>query len=414
MGEGFWDGLEEGAEEAGKRWQAARNQVVSDAENAYQRGRQIYADAIQAGRDVVARTPQEVRALGAANTGLRAANAGVRAAANAASLGATDNLEAGTEALFGLGGPGGFQDRYDHQLALQHQADAQAAQEFPELYKWSGRAGAVAGILAADGAPVAGGLAKLIPGGEDALAAIQGAKRAGFIPEGLGTMGAVGGGAVGGVTQLAGDALQGRQTSAQDFLGAVGGGALGGWSAMHGGPVLGAAIGGGATSAFQGGDADDIMNSADASAYGGRILGTAGEQISNGLPKEMKGALGEGLSFAKSWARGETIPFKGTQSSEVGLNLPSASAGNAGPQQRVYLDDGERYTRADWLTNWGRAIEAKFGSNADLTTNQKLAAYQFGPLYQPDHWLPSDVGDFSGGWLGSTFGQDHSIDDPNS
>ena len=78
--EGFWDGLESDAEEVKKRWYAARNQVAADAGNAYQRGRQIFADEIRTGQNVLARTPQEVRALGAAaNTGLRAANAGLRA-----------------------------------------------------------------------------------------------------------------------------------------------------------------------------------------------------------------------------------------------------------------------------------------------------------------------------------------------
>ena len=126
MGQGFWDGLESEAEDVKKRWYAARNQAVADAEDAYQRGRQIFADGIRTGQNVVARTPSEVRALGAA------ANAGVRAVANGASLGVADNLEAGTEALFGLGGPGGLRQRYDNQLALQHQADAQAAQDYPE------------------------------------------------------------------------------------------------------------------------------------------------------------------------------------------------------------------------------------------------------------------------------------------
>jgi hypothetical protein len=405
MGQGFWDGLESEAEGVKKRWYTARNQAVADAEDAYQRGREIFANGIKTGQNVIARTPQEVRALGAA------VNAGVRAAGNVVSLGAADNLEAGTEALFGLGGSGGFRQRYDHQLALQHQADAEAARDFPGIYKWSGRAGAVGGILAADAVPVAFGLARLVPGGADTLEAIQGAKRVGFIPEGLGTMGAVGGGTVGGATQLASDVFQGRQTSPQDLFGAVGGGALGGWSAMYGGPVLGAALGGGATSLLQGGDLDSAAQDAEASAYGGRLLGTLGEQISSALPKNMKGALGEGLSFAKSWARGEPIPFKARLSDGVSQNLPNARAARAGGQQRVFLADGKRYTRADWLTDWGRAIEAKFGLSASLTPNQTLAADQFGQLYQPDHWLPSDVGDFSAGWLGSTVGQDSSPDD---
>jgi len=39
-----------------------------------------------------------------------------------------------------------------------------------------------------------------------------------------------------------------------------------------------------------------------------------------------------------------------------------------------------------------------------LTPNQQLAVPALGDLYLPDHWLPRDVGDFSGGWLGSALG----------
>jgi len=126
-----------------------------------------------------------------------------------------------------------------------------------------------------------------------------------------------------------------------------------------------------------------------------------GEQVSNALPNSMKGKLGEGLSFAKSWARGETIPPWETSSDAVELNIPT-SAGMAGPQQKVSLPNG-RSARPDFLTDWGRALEAKFGNYAKLTRNQKLLIPLLGENFQVDQWLPRDIGDFSGGWFGASF-----------
>jgi hypothetical protein len=405
MGSGFEDNLESIADEARKRWHAARAQAVATAQADYERGRQVYADAIRTGRNVLARTPQEVRALGGA------ANALVRSTGNAVSLGTADNLEAGTEALFGLGGAGDFGQRYHKQLDLQHAADRQAAQDHPFATGAGDVLGTVGGILAADAPAAAGVVARLFPGGAKTLEAIQGAKRIGFIPEGLGTMAAVGGGTVGGATQLATDAAQGRQTSLGDFAGAVGGGALGGLGAVRRGPVIGAALGGAATAAFQGDNLDDAMRQATASAYGGRVLGTLGEQISSALPRTAKGTLGEYLSYAKSWARGEPIPWVATPSDQVSQALPR-SLGDAGPQQRIKLPGGG-VTIADWITNNGRAIESKFGVSAGLTRNQKRAIPALGDVYLPDHWLPSDIGDFSGGWFAPTVTQS-SADDGSS
>jgi hypothetical protein len=75
----------------------------------------------------------------------------------------------------------------------------------------------------------------------------------------------------------------------------------------------------------------------------------------------------------------------------------------AGPQQKIPLL--KSYTQADWLTDWGRALEAKFGVSASLTPAQRRAVPELGDLYLPDHWHPGDIGDLSGGWLGSTVGQ---------
>jgi hypothetical protein len=396
MGQEFEDEFTSAADKAQQWWFAHRGQVAADAQNAYQRGRQIYADAIRTGQNVVARTPQEVRNLGAA------ANAFVRSSGNAVSLDYADNADAATAALFGGGGTGDFGDRYQTELAAQHTADRQNAQDHPWATGAGNLFGTVGGIFALDTPAVAGAAARLLPGGAKAFQAGQAAKRIGFVPEGWGTMAAVGGGTVGGLTQLGNDAEKGKLSSPGDLAGAVEGGALGGLGAIHGGPVFGAALGGGATAALQGDDLDDISQDAMVSAYGGRVLGTLGEFGANALPRALKGSLGESLSFAKSWARGEPIPFEPGDSVAVTQNLPAT--GQAGGQQKVRVG-GDRYTRADWLTDWGRALEAKFGNSASLTPNQKLAIPQLGALYLPDHFLPRDIGELSAGWFGPTVDQ---------
>jgi len=396
MGGGVGDFLESAIEDEKERWYKARARAAAGAQAAYERGRQVYGDAIRTGQNVVARTPQEVRALGGA------VGAGVRSAGNAVSLGYADNADAATDALLGAGGSGDFSQRYQNELGVQYALDRQAAHDHPTATRVGDFLGTLGAVFAVDAPAAAGVAARFVPGGIDALASIQRAKRIGFIPEGLGAMSAVGGATIGGATQLASDGVRGRPTSLRDFTGAVGGGALGGLSAVHNGPVLGAAIGGAATAALQGAGADGIMRDATASAYGGRVLGTVGEQVSNALPRRVKGQLGEGLSFVKSWARGEPIPPWFERSARVAQNLPKAN-GEAGPQGKIGLSRG--YTRADWLTHWGRAIEAKFGVSAGLTRAQRRAVSELGQAYLPDHWLPSDIGDFGGGWLGPTAGQ---------
>lgn len=397
MGNIFEDNLSSAADEARKRWHAARNKAVAEAQNDYERGRQAYADAIRAGRDVVAGTTQQVRNLGSS------LNAGVRSMGNAVSLGLADNADAATGALLGAGGSGDFASRYHNELALQHAMDAQGARDHPVATQVGNVVGAVGGILAADSPAVAGVVARLFPNGAKAFSAVQGAKRIGFVPEGLGTMAAVGGGAVGGIGQVANDAAHGRATSLRDFAGAVGGGALAGERAVRWGPAGGAAAGGAATGLIQGDSPDEVIRGATASAYMGGPLGAFGVQASNALPRAVKGGLGEGLSFAKSLARGERIPFPDASDSiAVAHNFPK-SLGQAGPQQIVPLS--KSYTKADFLTAWGRAVEAKFGFSAGLTRSQRRAVGELGPLYLVDHWHPGDIGDFAGGWFGPAAGQ---------
>jgi hypothetical protein len=382
-------------------WQKARAQAVANAQDAYQRGRQAYEDAIRAGQDVVARTPNEVARLG------RATNAAVRGAGNAISLNQADKLEAATEAALGAG-QGDFGQRYQQRLALQHQTDADLQREFPNLYKWSGRAGALGAIVALDTPAAAAGLARVVPGGAKLVDAMQSFRPTGFIRDGYGEIAAVLGGTTNAAVQAGDDLLHGRPVSLGKEADAFTSGAAGTASATRIGPVLGAAVGGamntGLNEMGQGRvSPDDMLNSGLSSAYLGRGLATAGEQMSNALPMGAKGKHGDALTYVKSWARDEPIPWKQTESDAVKLGIPDAKDGMAGPQVRIDLNK-PRYTVADFTTDWGRALEAKFGPFARLSPSQRLAAQQLGALFQPDHWTPGNVGDMSGGAFGSMGG----------
>lgn len=400
MGRDLEDILRSAEEGGSDLWHKLRAQAVAGNQHAYERGRQVYEEAVRNGKDVVARTSSEVARLG------RGANAAVRAFANSASLGVADPLEAGSEAFVGLGGLGNFRQRYQNQLALQHQADADAQREFPDLYKWSGRAGALGGIVAAGEIKVPGAVAKALPAVGRAVKAVQSTRRIGFVPGGLRTMGAAGGATIGAAGQIGADAAGGRVSSPMDVVDAAAGGALSGYEAARGRPVFGAAAGSGVTTGLQ--DAsrgvwspDDILQSTQAGAYAGHAFEGLGRFGSNALPNQPKKVLGEGLTFAKSWARGEPIPLQPGYSGRVAANLPDAEELSAGPQRRIDLS--KSHTDADWISTHGNAYESKFGPYAGPTSAQRRAAVELAPYYFYDHWLPRDAGALAAGWFAPVF-----------
>jgi hypothetical protein len=390
------------AEEGGSDlWHRLRAQSVAGAQEAYQNGREAYAKAIRAGQNVMAQTPSQVARLG------RGANAAVRAAGNAISMNQADKLEAATEVLLGAGGTGNMQQRYQKRLALQRRADADAQREFPGLYKWSGRAGDVAGILAMDSPAVASGAARLLPGGGKLVKGLEKFRPEGFIRAGYGRLAAGIGGTVNAAVQAGDDALHGRPVTLGREADAFASGAIGTAAAAHGNPAMGAAVGGGLNTALQEADegrlsAEDVLNSGLASAYAGRGFATAGQAASNALSRNAKGELGEAMSFAKAWARGEPIPLKKVPSAAMAENIPG-SKGVAGPQVPIKLSNDD-ITRVDFGTLWGRAIEAKNGLSATLRGAQRFAPVDLSPHYLPDHWSPANFGDLSGGAFGTPFG----------
>jgi hypothetical protein len=409
MGRDLEDILRTAEEGGSELWYKLRAQAVANTHQAYERGRQVYDDAVRTGRQVVAQTPSEVARLG------RAANAVVRSAGNRISLDQADKLEALTEASLGAG-QGDFGQRYNQRLALQRQADADAQREFPNLYKWSGDAADLAGILAMDSPTVASGAARLLPGGAKLVEGLETFRPVGFIREGYGRMAAGLGGAVNAAAQAGDDVLNGRPVTFGKEVDAFASGAAGTAAATHGRPALGAAIGAGLNTALQEGDqgrpsVDDVLDSGLASSYAGRGFATLGQAASNALPMGIKKQLGEGLTFMKSWARGEPIPpWQVRNVLAVADNLPGALS-KAGPQVPIKLSNG-RTTVADWNTLWGRALEAKFGLSAELRRAQRLAPFDLYPNYLPDHWSPGNVGDIAGGAFGSASGYGDPADRP--
>ena len=87
------------------------------------------------------------------------------------------------------------------------------------------------------------------------------------------------------------------------------------------------------------------------------------------LPSKAKGNLGEFLSWARTFTRGD-IPI--------------------GAQVRVPLRI--RHTVADFVTRSGDVIEAKFGPTARLTGPQRRALQELGSRYRYEHWMPYHVG----------------------
>ena len=294
MGQSLEDRLKAELDEK-KRWFEDRARAVANAANLEARGRQVYADAIRTGRNVLARTPQEIRALGrlasngdrhvAATTRptahppaasqprqaaprvaprpalasglMREGQAGLSGAVDEFTFGLADRGLAAADALRG-GGVSGFGDRYAHEMATKRAEDA-----YDEAHHGTarnvGRAVGFAGSLAATGGFGLGGAAARGAAGTARLVGAANTSRrflnlgrvaqrvaetanstkriANLSGKGLTTL-AAGGGAVSGVAgQVATDAISGRRGSVGDYVGAGLGGAVGGLAMRAGLPL---------------------------------------------------------------------------------------------------------------------------------------------------------------------------------
>lgn len=391
---------------------AQASQLERDLENA---GRQAWNAATRAGVNLVARTPQELRALGAdvlrgqqppltaggqangpalhdqmsarpgaaapdsqrlqiekpsfvsqqAWNGLMQANAAVRGAAN---IFGGDQFAAGMDALVS-GGLDHWRQRYEANLA-QEKARGQYDASHRGAAQAAGQVGGTAMGLALVGpGEGAASLAPRLPGaatltGREAAALLGGGAGAGLAMQTASDIGA-----------------GGRRSSFGDNAGAALGGAAGA-AALPFGPGRAAAVGGWVTSAAQ-----DVFNGrpisldrAGQSAIAGNVLGglagKIGVRASNDLPMAAKGRLGEAMGDVRSTINGERRVWA--------------------PKSRDYIDEDTYWypDGRDARTGLVRP-EDKFGYGARLSPNQTLAQNVLGPDFRLYHFTPDDVGSLS-------------------
>jgi hypothetical protein len=383
---------------------ARASRPPQELENA---GREAWNAATIAGLDPTARTPQELRALGARVLDARRqaphgappsgptrptsgepaalasepsyltkpawvsdavwgalmqAQAAVRGATNVLTFGGADHLAAGVDALVG-GGFDHWRQRYIANLAQERARDhydalnrsgAQAAGQVGGTLLGVGLVGPVEGALGT--APRLAGAARLT---SREVAAV------------------LGGGALTGLgMQTASDVLAGgRRSSLGDKAGAALGGAAGA-AALPLGPARAGAVGGWVMSAAQ--DAlngrpislDRAGKSAMAGGIFGGLAGKTGMRAANDLPSSAKGRLGEVMGDVRSTINGQRRAW--------------------GPKSRDYLA-GDDYWYPDARSGSAR-FEDKFGYGAELSPNQARAQSLLGPDFRLYHFTPDDIG----------------------
>lgn len=411
-----------------ERWIRQREaELKRVATMAEAKGRQVFADAIKTTEKVLARTPAEVRALGAAalqgrlpKTVVRTAaapssgastrsatkaiiseprpiskaiqrelEAGVSGFVDEATMGLADHVLAGGNALVQVardGDASGLRRAYEASMATKRQEDEFDAKHHA-MARNSGRVVGFVGSVAALGAPAVTRAAVMrLPRSGALLRDIAvGAKR-GPDPRGLTKLGAAGGGLAGLVDQTASDLIIGKASDGRDSVGAVVGGAAGGIATRFLGPTAGAAVGGATTSAVKDllhGKAptlDDAIADARSAAVLGRIGDLGGRHWISTLNSRAKGEVGELLSRAKTVMRGDRTV--GTQ-----VSVP------VGPRTHTIADEVGFNPR----TNRQYIGESKMGPSARLTTRQREAQALFGEDYILDQWRFSDVGAMAGG-----------------
>jgi hypothetical protein len=435
-----------------KRWYDAR--VAHLAHKAHELeaiGRKVYGDGIRTGRDVIARTPQELQAVARAVIKsqqraaapaaknpptvrarpapqrnptkaspprpdlIREGQAAVSGAVDELTFGLADRGLAAVEALRD-GGADGFVDRYAHEMAAKKAEDDYDA-AYHGMARNGGRLAGFVGSVAATGGFGLGGAAlkgaaagaRLLGAADKAAGITKVAARAAkaanssrriaqLSREGLTTMAVGGGAASGAAGQVISDLASGKPGSAGDYAGAVLGGIAGGLALRAGvrDPRLVGALEGAATTGLQGlangrdFSAMDIAASARGGAIGGSVGDLIGKYGANALPRKVKGDLGEQLSLLKTLAEGKPDPRYAEAVVGFQERLPGA-VGGPGVQREVLLRGG-RKTIADHVTHDGSAVEAKFGSSARLSKAQRLARAELLDRYRIDHWLPADIG----------------------
>jgi hypothetical protein len=338
----------------------------------------------------------------------------LRGASDGATFGLGDRVSAAVRS--GVPFTDDWGEHYAENMKAERAQDAFDQQHFPVSRGAGQVAGAVGSmLLTGPAAEIALGsrlVAGLAPRTAALLKAAAATRREAPLARGVAdhlrwsSYAAGGGAALGGGSQLAVDAAQGRLSAPKDVAAAMVGGAADGVGTMYLGPARGGAIGGGTTAAA--GDLLDgqlpsvghVLNGAHAGYLTGNVIGTVGKIASQALPSNIyfnpEAAAAWRATQAKRVAAGlpaNKTPWLrdkgslGDRLSEMRSRLEFEGVGN----RQTRFDVSKRYTVADHVTDTGRPVEAKFGAGAKLSRAQRLAAAEFDG-YRVDHFLPRDIG----------------------
>jgi hypothetical protein len=366
-------------------------------------GRDAWNASTRSGENLAAKTPSQLRALGATETanaqpvapaigadliGPRNADrlrAAARGSVDAALGGHGDDAEAFVGALPGLFSGKGFGPSYNAARQRARIQDRFDEQNYPVSRGAGEIVGTVGSLLATDGLAAAAVPRFAMEGSAFARmpaltkAEIWKAQAAGA---GLGVVG-----------QAASDVGAGRRPDPRDYASAALGGAAMASAAQGASPTFAAAAGAAATAASKSalrGRAPTVAQVAGAmtgAGYFGAAGQVVGERGSNGLDWRDKGKLGENLTEIRLRAQGEKIVAR---------------------QQHVGLGQ-RRSTRPDFtltpdpVTGAPRWPDGKFGPYARPSNSQQLAETIYPGSYRYYPWMPSHVGKITGAAL-SAFG----------
>jgi hypothetical protein len=345
-------------------------------------GSEAWNRSTRAGGNVLARTTQELRALGARV--LPQVAAGTNGAVDAATAGLGDKYTAFKLASEGIGAGRTLPQRYKSIRQLQDEQDQYDREHYSKARLVGGAVGTVGSIALTGGAGAAEqGAVRLAPYAARAVGYGLRPVVAHVLPHV-----AVGGaGAAASVTgQLASDVASGRLSNLPTYGEAAAGGAVGGLTTSYVGPRAGAVAEAATAEGFHGlrtGDfsLERLENGAVLGSHFARAGDLAGRNWAESLPIRKKGKLGEKMSDVKSRVSGQSSTNHG---------------------DKVDLSKG--HTFIDSRTNADITVESKFGPWARLSKSQLRAQAELNN-YAVDHWLSEDIGKVTGGLSGLLFGQ---------
>ena len=281
-----------------------------------------------------------------------------------ATFGLGDQAYSVLGALWDKAHGGSFSDAYKERIAYERQRDQWYADHYGKTRTGGKLTGTALQLLAGAPAEVAAKLGSRIP------------QATALLKREIGAVAAVSG-ATGAGTQWLADKATGHKSSIGDYVGAGIGGVAETPFLLAGKPGAAGAVNGAVTSFAQdllNGHAPSLGKAADAASLGtaiGARAGQVGRTVSNAASRATKEKMGEIGARLRTLSRWDTTATT--------------------DKTRLYLKNG-KFTLPDNRTTSGQNVEAKFGLQARLSPNQRLAHLQPGLNYRVDHVLPRDVG----------------------